>query len=254
CGQMGFLAFVRNDFDLARDWYGKMYQADSRSRHLGGMGVGNAYSRLLHGLDRKAFRHASAEEMAAFENPKRRFVILLADFHADCEQPDQAEPLYRAMLGGRFGRLGRAEEAYVRFQIGWICWYRGIDRLNRKLMDEAVEWFLPFLSDANLRRTPTAPRAVFSLYNTMRYSRDPMRREAAYEVLKTIPDDFPSYPRAETALYTLAYRARKYGGSSGANEAVRYLRRLLKDYPRTFYRRDAEEMIREIEQEETPKT
>lgn len=254
CAGLAFLAFVNDEIPAAREWCRRMNLSDARSRHLGGMGIGNIYSRLIHGLDCKAFRNALDEEMAAFKNPQRRFVVMLADFHADCERPEEAETLYRALFEKRYGRLSNNEEAYVRFQLGWVSWYRGIDRLDQKLQDAAVEWFLPFQTDAALRRSPTAPRAVFSLYNTMRYSPDPIRREAAYAVLKVFPDDFPDFPRAQTALYTLAYRAKTYGGKKGGQEALGYLRRLLKDYPKTQWRKLSEEMIGEIEAKEAPKS
>jgi len=211
--QLGFLAFVDGDMDRARGLFEEMSAADEKVVWAVRRGGPNMRKRLMVRLEQGTFRRATPEHLAPFRDSRRRFVVFLADFLAEAEQPGRAEELYLDLLEGRFGELSPGEEAYARFGAGWSMWYRGVRDDDDRVVERSLRITEPILERADLQRTAMGPRCLVSLGNAYAYcsDTDDDRWADMERTYRLVIERYPGTKHHERALYYLGteYLARK---------------------------------------------
>ena len=230
---VGFLAFVDGDMKTARSCFEKMGEVDQRIQYLVSKGLPNMKRRLIVRCDDGAFRRATLKDLKCFRDKRRRFIVYLADFYAETEEPVRAGALYEGLLNGEFGKVNREEEAYVRFGLSWILWYDGTFRSIPRKQAAAIKVAQVVFDDRRLQNTRMAPRLLNSLANMIRYSDDKNGIIRSREIFRFVAQEYPNTEDGENALYYFAKRC-LYEGQN--NEELREegreaLRRLLKKYP-----------------------
>ena len=100
--KLGFLAVVADEDEAARGHFDQALAQDRLLQRAVGMGVFNAYDRLLKSLDNNVFTGAE-EDMEGLRG-KVRLAMHWADFHFMLENFDLAKLIYIAAFSARRGR------------------------------------------------------------------------------------------------------------------------------------------------------
>lgn len=245
--RQGFLAFIDGDLDEAKALFKKMADADQRISFLVRDNQPNPYRRLLVRCRNGAFRRADKSALKCFSDKRRRYVVFLADYYAETEDPQNAQQLYRRLRNAEFGNLSPDEEAYTRFGLAWALWYDGVRSSAKHKINEAKQLLSGFESDRVLKKADITPRALSAYANMLCYGSDE-EKSRSLEIYRLIAKKHGKTPYAETALYRMGTACLYSKDPVLYKEGIACLKRLIRKYEKGQYTTLANKVLQEAKE------
>ena len=181
--KLGFLAVVADEDEAARGHFDQALAQDRLLQRAVGMGVFNAYDRLLKSLDNNVFTGAE-EDMEGLRG-KVRLAMHWADFHFMLENFDLAKDLYRRIQ--RAAREENHDAALIRATVG-----EALVKNAQKDPNQAED--TPRLYALAMEH-PKAPATPFLLWHCAVITEgDPMNWPGFFDLI------IKEYPRSRHAL------------------------------------------------------
>jgi hypothetical protein len=239
----GLIAFAKEDYETAEKHWNLLAELDKEfyaRQKAAGWENATTLARLIWNLrNKKGSLYATPEEMAAFNDPKQRLTLLIADLNMEMQDYLSAEKSFRVLLNDRDIRNNRNKSAYCTFALATAL-------MMQHKSKEAIKLFEMFGPNHPFDKTPPAPRAILSYahYQTQHIDQPDkfMNGNRAYEYLvKTYPDTV----QADCAFY---YRARNYASSGDILTAINTLKLYLQKYPNANYGDYAKKYIKYFEE------
>lgn len=251
--QRGFLEFVAGRMDKAKEYFTAAGQTDSYIRHSQENNLPNPLRRLMVRCDEGTFLRSTKEEMRGFKQKQRRFAIMMADFHTECEKYAQGEKIYRRLLGGEWGKLNIEEEAYARLSFAFCSRGAQIDTNDKGkaqyFCNQAIKTLEPFMASPDLLKTPVAPRALIALGSYYSSLQDG-RRMKLIEPYKLLVKHFPQTDYAPRALMLIATQIRATNEEKYEAEKQNALKQLAEKYPKSQYANLALQMMEILDKQD----
>lgn len=184
-----FLLFLLGDKKTAISLLDVILKLDKSERQLYKKGWPNTYSRLKAEFEQDRL-FATTEDLKHFKG-KLRTAIMVADFYYEIEQWDEAARRYREFDSKWGSKLDLTARAYLDLMLGYTA-------NTTKRRNEAWKYFKKFETNKRYERTPSWPRAMFTLF-TM-YQSEPKTRKKGLRCLQLV-----AKKRKGTAIGDRAY-------------------------------------------------
>ena len=156
---LGLIAYAKQDYDIAKAWWEKLYEIDPYFKEAEKGPFGSTAQRLLWNVEHnKGALFATSEQMKIFKSTRSRFAVLVADLELENVNLPEAERKFSRLLKDKEISTDREQAAYCTFALATAM----MGQFKRQECEKLLEKFVP---ENHFTETIIAPRALLYYAN-----------------------------------------------------------------------------------------